>query len=593
VHIRDPDSPEELTVPLPPPAPDQPPCAVVALSDDPLLLEALAGAAGTAVAVSSSPSTDRFVDQLVANGAAIALIDANCVVGSLKNFLSTLREQFPQLLLLLSGPAQLQTLVSSQIADGTLFRFVHKPASSQRLRLFLDAAMRQQASQAAGAGAAAAADSNMAMPIEPRPDRQIHRRSSGSRTGLIVAGVSGILLAAAVAAWLTQQHSSPQPAPATPGTVTELPAAAPDLGASSVPQAMAPAATAPTPPPAATEQTPTQNAAAQAARDAAALEQAQRNAQGARADQLAVYLQLAHKRLASGQLIDPPDDSARTYLDSALALAPDDADVRATSLAFGEALIAQFRRALAAGNATEAQHWLSAGTSFHVGATTLKEMSAQLQQLQSAQQAATPAPRSEPAAAAATAAVAPLAPVAASANPAVGAASGATSAGASSSGAAPPAAPGTRGEISAGPAVAPTAAPVAPPAASAASPAPVAPTTVARAAVATPPLAAPHTAGLPEIAPGVVSEGSLTRVSFVTPIYPAEALDDHTSGWVELEFTVTPEGKVNDITVLSSEPRNVFDRAARSAIARNRYKPVLRDGAPVAQRARIRVRFQP
>jgi protein TonB len=545
MQIRDPDSAEELTVPLPPPAPEQPLCAVVALSDDPLLLEALAGAAGSTTSVSSSPSTDRFVDQLVANGAAIALIDANCVTGSLKSFLTTLREQFPQLLVLLSGPAQLQAQVNAQIADGSLFRFVHKPASSQRLRLFLDAAMRQQADHGAGTGAsatatatasAAGADSDMAMPIEARPDRQLRRTSSGSRSSLIVAGVAGILLVAAVAAWLTTRHSSPQAVPSAAGAAAEQPAAP---GSDATP---APSATAAVPQPASTEQNAAQNAAAQAARDAAALEQAQRNAQGARADQLAVYLQLARKRLASGQLIEPPDDSARTYLDSALALAPEDADVRATSLAFGEALIGQFRRALAAGDATEAQRWLAAGTSFHVGASTLKEMSAQLQQLQSVQQAAVPGPRAETHAAGAT--------------------------------------PSARTEIAAGPAVALTAAPVV----AQAAPASTAP---APAAAATDPGA------LPEIAPGVVSEASLTRVSFVTPKYPDEALAEHTSGSVELEFTVTPEGKVDDVTVLSSEPRNVFDRAARSAIARSRYKPVLRDGAPIAQRARIRVRFQP
>ncbi|HEY3808785.1 MAG TPA: energy transducer TonB [Steroidobacteraceae bacterium] len=552
MRIRDPDSAEELTVPLPPPAPDQPLCALVALSDDPLLLEALAGAAGGAASVSSSPSTDRFVDQLVANGAAIALIDANCVAGSLKSFLTTLREQFPQLLLLLSGPAQLQAQVSAQIADGTLFRFVHKPASSQRLRLFLDAAMRQQAGHDANANAGAGgsgADGGMAMPIEARPDRQLPRASSGSRTGLIVAGVAGILLAAAVAAWLTAQHSSPGAPPSAADAVVEQPAADSDVTS-------APPAAAPTPQPAGTEQSTPLNAAAQAARDAAALEQAQRNAQGARADQLAVYLQLARKRLTSGQLIDPPDDSARTYLDSALALAPEDPDVRATSLAFGEALIGQFRRALAAGDATEAQRWLAAGTSFHVGASTLRDMSAQLQQLRSVQQAAVHSaePVNPPAAAATTPAAAPAA-----------APAGATAA-------ATPAAATT------------PAAPVVPLAA---------PASVAKTAATAPAPAPANTGALPEIAPGVVSEASLTRVSFVTPNFPEEALADHTSGSVELEFTVTPEGKVEDVTVLSSEPRNVFDRAARSAIARSRYKPVLRDGAPVAQRARIRVRFQP
>ncbi len=49
---------------------------------------------------------------------------------------------------------------------------------------------------------------------------------------------------------------------------------------------------------------------------------------------------------------------------------------------------------------------------------------------------------------------------------------------------------------------------------------------------------------------------------------------------------------MTDITVVAGEPSGVFDRAARSALARSRYLPVTRNGVPVAQRARIRVRFK-
>src|ERR1019366_2883102 len=127
------------------PAAGAPAGAIIALSDDPLLLDALTGAALADSAVITSPSTDRFIDQLVANAPGIALIDASSVATPLKGFIATLREQFPQLLLILTGPAQLQAQLSAQIDDGTIFRFVHKPASSQRLKLFIDSALRQQA----------------------------------------------------------------------------------------------------------------------------------------------------------------------------------------------------------------------------------------------------------------------------------------------------------------------------------------------------------------------------------------------------------------------------------------------------------------
>jgi periplasmic protein TonB len=62
---------------------------------------------------------------------------------------------------------------------------------------------------------------------------------------------------------------------------------------------------------------------------------------------------------------------------------------------------------------------------------------------------------------------------------------------------------------------------------------------------------------------------------------------------VELEFTVTPAGDVSDIKIQAAEPRGVFERAAISALSQSRYRPVERDGVAIAQRARVRLRFQP
>ncbi|MGA8707382.1 MAG: hypothetical protein WB646_10380, partial [Steroidobacteraceae bacterium] len=372
-----PEAPEGVTVPL---------CAVVALSDDALLLEALGGAAGDNSSVSSSPSTDRFVDQLVANSGGIALIDAACVPAPLKNFLITLREQFPQLLLLVTGTAQMQAQIAAQIADGTVFRFVHKPASSQRLRLFLDAAVRQQAIQHMPAIHPAPARAPAA------PAAASSRPAPGGRRGLVIGIIAGASMAA-VAGWWVWQHRTEPPPAAEPTAAAEAPTVSAEQSAAAAlpaPQTREPAAA----------EVP--SAHDNPARDAA-LEQAQRSAQGARADQLAVYLQLVRKRLASGALLDPADDSARTYLDSALALAPDNSEVRATSLAFGEALIAQFRHAIAAGEVSEAQRWLSACNNFHIGSSTMSQLSAQLQQLQSAQQASASAPTPTPAPAPTTA----------------------------------------------------------------------------------------------------------------------------------------------------------------------------------------------
>ena len=69
----------------------------------------------------------------------------------------------------------------------------------------------------------------------------------------------------------------------------------------------------------------------------------------------------------------------------------------------------------------------------------------------------------------------------------------------------------------------------------------------------------------------------------VDPTYPPEASRDGIEGWVKLGFTVTASGAVSDITVLDAQPARVFDRAARRALKKWKYKPQLLDGKPVSQ----------
>lgn len=90
----------------------------------------------------------------------------------------------------------------------------------------------------------------------------------------------------------------------------------------------------------------------------------------------------------------------------------------------------------------------------------------------------------------------------------------------------------------------------------------------------------------------VVPAGALTLTRPISPVYPDEALRTNTEGWVEMLFTVDAEGKVSDVEVVNSQPKNVFERAAIAAMKRARYEPVLLDGQPVAQRARFKISFR-
>ncbi len=90
----------------------------------------------------------------------------------------------------------------------------------------------------------------------------------------------------------------------------------------------------------------------------------------------------------------------------------------------------------------------------------------------------------------------------------------------------------------------------------------------------------------------IVPAGALKLTRPISPVYPDDALRTSTEGWVEMLFTVDPEGKVSDVEVVNSQPKNVFDRAAIAAMRHARYEPVLLDGQPVSQRARFKISFR-
>jgi TonB family protein len=88
-----------------------------------------------------------------------------------------------------------------------------------------------------------------------------------------------------------------------------------------------------------------------------------------------------------------------------------------------------------------------------------------------------------------------------------------------------------------------------------------------------------------------VPAGDLTLIKSVKPTYPDKASLKKIEGWVELDFTVAENGEVKDIAVHATNPPGVFEASAIKALSQWRYKPILRDAKAAAQRARIRIRF--
>lgn len=89
----------------------------------------------------------------------------------------------------------------------------------------------------------------------------------------------------------------------------------------------------------------------------------------------------------------------------------------------------------------------------------------------------------------------------------------------------------------------------------------------------------------------IVSAASLKRTKMVAPIYPEGARKRGIEGWVELAFTVLPNGKVDNVEVRNASPQGVFDEAASRAVSSWRFEPVVRNGEKISQRALIRLRF--
>ncbi len=83
----------------------------------------------------------------------------------------------------------------------------------------------------------------------------------------------------------------------------------------------------------------------------------------------------------------------------------------------------------------------------------------------------------------------------------------------------------------------------------------------------------------------------LVRTRMVAPDYPEKAARSGEEGWVELEVTVNPNGKVGNVAVIESTPGTVFDSAARRAARQWRYEPPIDSGVDEAVTTQVRLNF--
>ena len=99
------------------------------------------------------------------------------------------------------------------------------------------------------------------------------------------------------------------------------------------------------------------------------------------------YLAKATERLREGQLVEPAQDNARFFIESARAVAPNEPQVKQAQKQLEEHLVAEVRKSLAAGNAETAQHWIDAAADSGVSRDEITDLTKEAQRVQTSAKA--------------------------------------------------------------------------------------------------------------------------------------------------------------------------------------------------------------
>ncbi len=78
-------------------------------------------------------------------------------------------------------------------------------------------------------------------------------------------------------------------------------------------------------------------------------------------------------------------------------------------------------------------------------------------------------------------------------------------------------------------------------------------------------------------------DGEAIPLVIIEPQYPRKAAMEGIEGFVRFRFTVKADGYAKDVEIIDANPKRIFDRDARRAIYKWRFKPRVVDGKPVEQ----------
>jgi TonB family protein len=492
---------------------------LLVLTRDEAFLQTLREAVGGATRLWHVLSADKVSDLLVAGEVGIVVLDAQALHEAASVFVGQIKRQFPDLVVVAAGHRDDETSLAGLISAGMVYRFIHKPMSPARAKLFAEAAIKRYEEQRRRTAT---------IPLS-------RRKASSSRSRRVAAVIGALVLTAAVA-WFA--HRSGGDAASPPPSAE---AAKPDSGESS---GLAHAAAA----------------------------------------------------LAANRLTEPPGDNALELYSGLQARNPADAEARAGLAEVHERLLARAENALLEERLEEAAAAIETARKSGVENGRIAFLSAQLAKLREQikvvqEKVLQPArPRNEPRPEEDNAAPepAPVAQRSADDRPPEPVAEVPLPTVQETAHADPPSAHAE-----------PSGARADPPSAHGEQPG--AATEVDAAAellknaderLLQDRLIEPANAlAKQNFMTNLVPANQLTPLKTVQPVYPAKARDHGQEGWVDVEFTVSETGKVQDVAIRAASSPGVFDDAALKAVNQWRYRPLLRDAKPVPVRTQIRLRF--
>ncbi len=116
---------------------------LVVLTADEAFLQTLREGVGAARRLWHVLSSDKISDLLVAGGVGILVLDVQALHVTAARFVTNIKRQFPDLVIIVAGDRDSETELARLVSDGSIYRFIHKPLSPARARLFADAAVKR------------------------------------------------------------------------------------------------------------------------------------------------------------------------------------------------------------------------------------------------------------------------------------------------------------------------------------------------------------------------------------------------------------------------------------------------------------------